>query len=44
MKENNNYEMKNVDDEIKVDILRLSRNYKIKNVNDEIKDKDKIYR
>lgn len=30
-KENNNYEMKNVDDDIKVDILRLSQNYEKKN-------------
>lgn len=31
MKENNNYEMRNVDDDIKVDILRLSQNYEKKN-------------
>lgn len=36
MKENNNYEMRNVDDDIKVDILRLSQNYEKKNLNYEI--------
>lgn len=36
MKENNNYEMRNVDDDIKVDILRLSQNYEKKNWNYEI--------